>query len=84
VLRSSATMLLFRPIPTAQELAQLNVGQSTPRRGVGLVNDESTTADRLSPEEPCIAVRAALEFSPVRHSFLRWTSIQDLEMLERG
>jgi hypothetical protein len=60
--------LLFRPIPTAQELAQLNVGQSAPRRGVGLVNDESTAAGRLAPEEPCIAVRAAIEFSPVRPS----------------
>src|SRR4029453_10049913 len=52
--------LLFRPIPAAQELAQLNVGQSTSSRGVGLVNDESMTAGRLAPEEPCIAVRAAI------------------------
>jgi hypothetical protein len=71
--------LLFRPIPTAQELAQLNVGQSTTRRGVGLVNDESMTAGRLAPEEPCIAVRAAIEFSPVSHGSLRWSNIQELK-----
>jgi hypothetical protein len=64
--------LLCRPFPAAQELAQLNVGQSTPSRGVGLVNDESMTAGRLAPEEPCIAVRAAIEFSSVGHGSLRW------------
>jgi hypothetical protein len=35
------------------------------------------TAGRLAPEEPCIAVRAAIEFSPVRHSSLRWSSIHE-------
>jgi hypothetical protein len=44
--------LLFGSIPTAQKLAQFNMGEPTTRGGIGLVNDESATVCRLAPKKP--------------------------------
>jgi hypothetical protein len=44
--------LLLWPVSAPQELTKLDMGQSTPRRGVGLMDDESMTGGWLAPEEP--------------------------------
>jgi hypothetical protein len=55
------------PVSLAQKLAQLDVGQPTTRRSVGLVNDESMTGHRLAAEEPRVPIWATIDLSPGRH-----------------
>jgi hypothetical protein len=58
---------MLRSIAAAQELAQLNVRQSTTRRGIGLMDDKSMAVGRFASEKPRVAIWAAIEFTPVRH-----------------
>jgi hypothetical protein len=59
--------LLFWPISAAQELAELEVRSPASRGSIGLMNDERMAVGRLAPEEPRVAVRAAIEFSTFGH-----------------
>ncbi|WP_198026631.1 hypothetical protein [Bradyrhizobium sp. ARR65] len=50
-----------------QELAQLNVRQSTTGRRIWLMDDERIAGGRLAPKEPSITVWATIQFSSLGH-----------------
>jgi hypothetical protein len=52
VKRSGATMPVVPVHFHDAEIRPFDVGRPTPGRGIGLVNDESTTVRWLAPEEP--------------------------------
>ena len=54
---------MLRSIAAAQELAQLNVRQSTTRRGIGLMDDKSMAVGRFASEKPRVAIWAAIEYA---------------------
>ncbi|RXH23011.1 hypothetical protein XH94_37180 [Bradyrhizobium zhanjiangense] len=51
----------------AQEIAEFDVCQSTARRRIGLMNNESMAIGRLAPEKPGIAVGTSIELTSFAH-----------------
>lgn|SRR5690242_1617001 len=62
--------LLFWSISAVEKRAELDVRESAARGAVRLVDDECSSVLRLAAEIPAVAIRAAIELSPLRHNCL--------------
>lgn len=51
----------------AQKIAEFDVRQSTARRRIWLMNDESLAVGRFAPEKPGIAVGTSIELASFAH-----------------
>ena len=62
--------LLFWAISMVEKHAQFDVRKPAARGAIRLVDDEGSPVLRLAAEIPAVAIRAAIELSPIRHNCL--------------